>query len=166
MQRRVVPPSLGLWVLLAIVFTLGAWLSSGTLSPYAASYRELEIIEPCQYLGNVDHAQYMAHFHMLRGDARELWAYTRHLRRILYPLIAFPFVTVAGVEWGGLVVNVLIHLLSAFWFLRFLHTRFGEQAARTAAILLATYPGAMYWIGLPYSYALIVPSCLVFAIAL
>jgi hypothetical protein len=82
-----------LGVSLAIVFMLGAWLSSGTLSPYAASYHSPHVVEPCQYLGNVDHAQFMAHFHMFRGDARELWAYTRVLRRILYPLLAFPVVS-------------------------------------------------------------------------
>ena len=148
------------------MFILGAWLSSGTLSPYAASYSRPHIVEPCEYLGNVDHAQFMAHFHMLRGDSRELWVYTRKLRRILYPLIALPAVEIVGVEWGGLIVNVAIHLLAAFWFLRFLRGRFGEYRARLTALLLATYPGAAYRIGLPYTYALIVPSCLLFAIAL
>ena len=159
-------PSQMFWVSLALVFVVGAWWSSGTLSPYAASYREPHVIEPCQYLGNVDHAQFMAHLHMLRGEPRELWAETRVLRRILYPLLVFPFVAVAGVEWGGLIANVAIHLVVAWWFLRVLHDRFGRQRARCAAVLLSTYPGALYWIGLPYSYALIVPGCLVLAIAL
>jgi len=82
------------------------------------------------------------------------------LRRILYPLLAYPAMKLLGFGAGGLVVNVLIAWVALVVFWRALRRRLGGDASRLVLLLLATYPGWMYWAGLPYSYAAVVPLSL------
>jgi len=88
------------------------------------------------------------------------------LRRILYPLLAYPFMKVLGFGAGGLVANVLLAVGSLLVFWPALRRRTGSKAPPALLALLATYPGWMYWAGLPYSYAIIVPLCLLCMILL
>ena len=71
-----------------------------------------------------------------------------------------------GFELGGLLFNIFSHVLAlvglALAFRRF----FDARAAVLVTWLFATYPGYAYWVGLPYSYALIVPGSIACLIAL
>lgn len=149
-----------------LLMILGIWLSSGTLAPYAATLSAPRVLLPCGYLGNIDHDHFRATFLMLDGAPRESWAFSVVLRRILFPLLAYPMMKMVGFEWGGFLTSLLLHAV-AFWvFTRFLVQRYGARAGTLGAWLLATYPGIYYWAGLPYSYASIVPSCLMAAMLL
>ena len=57
---------------------------------------------PCGYLFNLDHPQYRAAFAMLDGAPRDQWEWSITLRRILYPLFAFPFMKVGGLRRRGI----------------------------------------------------------------
>lgn len=145
------------------VLALSVWLASGSMSPYAVSLRAMS---RGPYVGNIDDKHFEATYLMLRGKNRSQWESSVVLRRTLYPLIAYPFMRAAGFAWGGFVASLLLQLGSVLAFAEFAARRFGRHAAITAAWLLATYPGIMYWAGLPYSYAIIVPACLVGGIIL
>lgn len=147
------------------VLVLAMWLSSGTLSPYGSTVGSYAL-EPCHYLVNIDHVHHIAPFYMLRGAPPGYWAPSVVLRRVLYPVLAYAFTRVAGFLVGGLICNVLITLVAMIAFSRFVATRFGEWPAIAMLWLLATYPGITYWAGLPYSYAAIVPACLLAAMQL
>jgi hypothetical protein len=103
---------------------------------------------------------------MLDGAPRESWDFSVVLRRILYPLVAYPFMKLLGFGAGGLVVNVLLATgsLTAFWYAA--RHRFGADLSYAALWLLATYPGYVYWGGSPYSYAAIVPLSLLSLVVL
>jgi hypothetical protein len=92
---------------------LGIWCSTGTLSIYAATLDPAVVqVEPtCGYLVNIDHPHHRAPFLMLQGAPRESWTFSVVLRRLLYPLLAFPFVEKLGFEAGGLLCNVLLQIL-------------------------------------------------------
>src|SRR5260370_19289092 len=95
---------------------------------------------------------------MLDGKPRQQWQFSVVLRRILFPLLAYPFMKLGGFEPGGFVASVLIHLLALIALGLFLRRRYGDDSAAAGMMLLATYPGITYWAGLPYSYAAIVPA--------
>lgn len=147
-------------LLAAAVMTLGIWLSSGTMAPYAATDLYPIVTEPCHYLVNVDHPHHVALFLMLAGADRDYWERSVVLRRVLYPAVAYPFVRLAGMLAGGLLANILINVGAALAFSAFVRRRWGLPAAITVLWLLATYPGITYWAGLPYGYAAIVPGTL------
>lgn len=140
------------------VLVLAIWLSSGTLSPIANTVAHPRIEEPCHYLLNVDHYHWVAIFSMLRGEPVEMWVGSVMLRRLLFHVIALPFVNVFGVLAGSLIASCLIHLVAVGGFALFVAKRIGETAAITVLWLLATYPGITYWAGLPYAYVVIVPG--------
>jgi hypothetical protein len=71
-----------------------------------------------------------------------------------------------GFETGGIVANALFALGSLLLFWRALQRRLGGRTPRAVLWLLATYPGFVYWAGLPYSYAAIVPLSLLSMILL
>lgn len=144
----------------SLLLTLGVWVSSGTLAPYAATLAEPFVWEPCKYLLNIDHYHFKAVFLMLDGAPREQWEFSVVLRRLLQPLLGYPLMKALGYGAGGVVVNVLLAVgsLAAFW--RSLQRRLGGEAPPAVLWLLATYPGFFYWAGLPYSYGAIVPLSL------
>jgi hypothetical protein len=144
----------------SLVLILGIWVSSGTLAPYAATLANPYVWGPCDYLLNIDHNHFKAVFWMLDGAPRDQWEYSVVLRRVLHPLLAYPFMKVLGFGAGGIVANALLALgsIAAFW--RSLQARYGGKVPMALLWLLATYPGIFYWAGLPYSYAVIVPASL------
>lgn len=148
------------------VLSGGIWLSTGTLAPYAATLDAPMILERCDYLANIDHWTFKAPYLMLAGFPRGAWEWSVVLRRILYPLAAYPFMRQLGFETGGVVFNLLLNLTSFVVFVRWLAAREGNRPAVVAMWLLATYPGITYWTGLPYSYAAIVPASLLSMMAL
>jgi hypothetical protein len=141
-----------------VVLLFAIWLSSGTLTPYAASVEYPKFSEPCHYIVSVDHYHFLAIFLMVKGEDMQLWLGSVMLRRLLFAVIALPFVNVLGLMVGGVVASMVIHVVAVTGFGWFVHRRTGERAAVVALWLLATYPGITYWSGLPYSYATIVPG--------
>jgi hypothetical protein len=144
----------------AVTMAVGIWLSSGTMVPYGAAVAHPTIVEPCHELVNVDHPHHIAPFLMLAGLDPGLWQGSVVLRRILYPIFAYPFVRAAGFLVGGLIANIILNVGAQLLFARYIRPRFGRIAAVSMLWLLATYPGIAYWAGLPYSYAAIVPATL------
>ena len=144
----------------ALLLALGIWVNTGTLAPYGATLEKPFLWEPCKYALNIDHFHFKATFLMLDGAPRDQWEFSVVLRRILYPLLAYPFMKVLGFGGGGLVTNVLLAVGSLLVFWPALRRRTGSDPPLALLALLATYPGWMYWAGLPYSYAAIVPLCL------
>src|SRR5262249_37715551 len=124
----------------AITLLAGSWLSSGTMTPYAATLDPplIRIQKPCGYLTNIDHDHYRAAFWMLQGKPRELWQGSVVLRRLLYPILAFPLMTAWGFESGGFVTNLIITLSAFVVFSIFVYHVLGQAAGLTAMWLLAT----------------------------
>ena len=152
-----------LWVAAAaFVLLLGCWLSSGTLAPYGMQPDD----GPCRYRINIDHDQFKAVFRMLDGRPRDEWMWSVVLRRILPPVLAYPLVKAFGFELGGLLFNMLLHLATLVALALAIRRFFDARAAVLVTGLFATYPGIMYWVGLPYSYAFIVPGSVACTIAL
>lgn len=141
------------------------WLASGTLAPYAQLTTPV-VTEPCHYLLNVDHEKNIAVTLLLEGAERSRWASSPVLRRVLYPLLAYPFTRIGGHLAGGLLFNIVMTVAAMLLFGRFVERRYGLRAAIAVTWLLATYPGITYWAGLPYAYAAIVPVSLLAAMLL
>jgi hypothetical protein len=97
---------------------------------------------------------------MLDGAPRERWQSSVVLRRVLYPLVAFPFMKIAGFVAGGFIASALINLAALIALALFLRRRWGERSAVVGAWLLALHPGVTYWGALPYANAAIVPASL------
>jgi hypothetical protein len=139
---------------------LAIWLSSGTMVPYASTWAFPIVSKSCGYLFNQDHPQYRAVFDMLDGAPRAAWEWSIVVRRILYPLVAFPFMKAAGFVVGGFIASALINLAALVALAAFVRRRWGERAALAAMWLLASYPGVTYWGALPYANATVVPVSL------
>jgi hypothetical protein len=150
----------------AVVLALAIWFSSGTMAPYASTFHRPLVSTPCQYLYNVDHPLHEAAFWMLDGQPAERWQSSIVLRRILFPLIAYPFMKVAGFEVGGFIASLLCHLAALTALSLFLRRRYGDGAAIAGVWLLAVYPGITYWAALPYANAAIVPASIALYILL
>jgi hypothetical protein len=150
----------------SIVLVVAIWLSSGTMAPYAATAQYPAILEPCHYLISVDHDQFAKMDRMISGDDASTWGGSVVLRRMLFPIIAFPFVRAAGFMAGGLLASIVVNVLALIAFSFFVRRRIGERGAILVAWLLSTYPGTTYWAGLPYAYAAIVPGSLICAMLL
>jgi hypothetical protein len=149
-----------------LLLALGIWVNTGTLAPYGATLEKPLLWEPCNYPLNIDHFHFKATFLMLDGAPRDQWEFSVVLRRILYPLFAYPFMKALGYGAGGLVTNVLLAVGSLVTFWLALRRRLGGEPPPALLALLATYPGWMYWAGLPYSYAAIVPLSLLCMVVL
>jgi len=132
------------------------------MAPYAATLHPewVRVQPPCDYLTNIDHGQFQATFFMLQGKPRASWQDSVVLRRILYPLLAFPLMTAFGFDTGGFVTNLILTVVTFLAFVFFTRRAIGEAGAWVSMWILATYPGIAYWIGLPYSYVWIVPGSL------
>jgi hypothetical protein len=144
-----------------LVILLGVWCSSGTLAPYAATLEKPRIDKPCNYLLNSDHVHFEATFLMLDGAPREQWEFSIYLRRILFPLFAFPFMKAFGFLTGGVVASALVQLAAYAMFVLHVRKRAGDAAGYAAIALVALYPGTYYWAGLPYNHAVIAPLSMV-----
>jgi hypothetical protein len=150
----------------SVLLALAIWLSSGTMAPYASTFYRPIVSKPCQYLYNVDHPLHEAAFWMLDGQPPERWQSSIVLRRILFPLLAYPLMKVAGFEVGGFVASLLCHLAAMAALALFLRRRYGDGAATAGVWLLAVYPGITYWAALPYANAAIVPASIALYILL
>jgi hypothetical protein len=145
----------------ALVLILGCWLSSGTLAPYG-----MQIGGACHYRVNIDHGQFSAVFRMLDGAPEQEWVWSVVLRRILHPVLAYPWVKAFGFELGGLLFNIFSHVIALVGLALAMRRFFDARAAVLVTWLFASYPGYAYWVGLPYSYAFIVPGSIACVIAL
>jgi hypothetical protein len=137
---------------------LAVWSSSGTMAPYAATWAYPIVTEPCGYLVNSDHHQHEAVFEMLDGQPPERWRQSLVLRRLLFPLVAYPFMKAAGYQLGGFLASLLCQLAGLWALALHLRRRQGESAAIAGMWMLAVYPGITYWAALPYAYVAIVPA--------
>ena len=142
------------------------WISSGTMAPYAATTPVPKALEPCHELVSVDHDHFVSIFRMLDGDPRESWVWSVLLRRVLFPLLAFPLMKLFGFFIGGVIASVLLQIAGMLAFGRFIDRKFGRPAAIAILWLLATYPGIAYWAALPYAYVVIVPGSLLAMVVL
>jgi hypothetical protein len=143
----------------SLLLSAAIYLSTGTMAPYAATDSHPPVIEPCHYLVNVDHYHFESVYRMI-GGGDESWSGSVVLRRLLFPLIAYPLVMAAGLLVGGLIASIVVNVVAGIAFAIFVRRRIGLNAAVTTLWLLATYPGITYWAGLPYSYVAIVPGSL------
>ena len=139
------------------MLTAAFWLSTGTLAPYAATLNEPLALPPCNYLYNIDHGHFEATYFLLDGRPAQYWASSVVLRRLLFPVLAFPFMKWLGFASGGVLTSLLLHWAAFALLVWFAKRTIGVRGAVAAAWLFATYPGITYCCGLPYSYAAIVP---------
>ena len=158
-------------VVAAFVMLIGIWISSGTLSPYANSLPDenemlLVLDSPCGYLYNGDHSHHKAVFEMLDGAAPSKWEFSVVIRRVLFPLMAYPLMKLFGYEIGGTIAGILLNIIVFFIFIAFIRKNISSVAAQIMMWLLALYPGIMYWAGLPYAYTCIVPFTLLLTLLL
>ena len=145
--------------LIALFFTI--WLSSGTLSPYAASSEYPLVDEETGYLFNSDHPHFMGVYAYLAGTDRANWEKTMYLRRVLYPAMALPFIEIFGLHAGALIINFLVNAIGLTLFAHFLKSRFGEGVGLIGAWILAVFPGTAYWGSLPYPQTSIIPVTII-----
>ena len=148
-----------------LLFLTGLYFSTGTLTPYAITTIP-HAARASGYLYNPDHIHFQALFNFVDGRDRSTWDNGVLLRRILYNVLAYPFMKAAGWEVGGTLASICFNVAAFILFVRALRRRVGERGSVFAAWLLALYPGAGYWAGLPYFYALIVPGSLLLMLAL
>ena len=143
-----------------LLFLAGLYCNTGTLAPYANTAARFLVAPDTGYLYSVDHHHFRALFDFVNGAERATWEHALMLRRILYSVLAWPFTRLGGFEVGGVVAGLIFNgagFLAGVWLLRH---RLGTRAAIFAAWLLALYPGAAYWVGMPYAYTLIFPCSL------
>jgi hypothetical protein len=145
----------------SLALLLGCWLSSGTLAPYG-----MQASQPCHYRVNIDDGQFIAVYRMIDGRPAAEWQGTVVLRRILHPLLAYPWFKAFGFPLGGLLFNMFSHVVALVALAVAIRRFFDARAAILTSWLFATYPGYAYWVGLPYSYAFIVPGSVACLIAL
>ncbi len=161
------PPSLSFKIHFFVslfVLIIVMYCSTGTLSPYANTVDfppDYPLVEPkCHYLFNGDYYQLAALYYLLKGKPKQSWEYTMHLRRILYNFIAYPFMRLFQHDLGGLIANFILTILAFISFAQFTLKTTGESGSIAGMWLLALFPGISYYVGQPFLYSLIVPSCL------
>ncbi|MCX6955799.1 MAG: hypothetical protein NTV51_26950 [Verrucomicrobia bacterium] len=142
--------------LAGLVFLAGLYCATGTLAPYANTL--LSDPDPATgYLYNMDHSFHRATFAFVDGEPRAAWQDAIMLRRVLYAVLAWPWMKGLSFELGGVLFNLLANLLGFAAGVMMVRRHVGERGAIFAGWLLALYPGAAYWAGQPYAYALIFP---------
>lgn len=139
--------------LAALALVVLCWLSSGTLTPYGT-----QASEPCHYRVNIDHPHFVMVYRMLDGQPAARWQGSVVLRRILHPLLAYPWIKAFGFDLGGLLFNIFALVVAQIGLALALRRYFDARAAVLVTWLFASYPGYAYWVGLPYSYGFIVPG--------
>lgn len=140
----------------ALVFLAGLYCATGTLAPYANTM----LSNPDKvtgYLYNIDHEVHRTLVSFVDGQPRETWQDSIMLRRIAYPVLSWPWMKGFGYETGGVLFNLCINLGGFALGVLMVRRHVGERGAIFAAWLMAVYPGAAYWAGQPYMYALIFP---------
>jgi hypothetical protein len=143
----------------AALFLLGLYCSTGTLAPYANNGNVHQ--EPHNdYLYNPDHPHFKLLFQFLDGQPRSAWDGAIFFRRILFPALAYPLMKLEGFEIGGTIASLILNVAAFVGFLLVLRRTVGARGGILAGWLLALYPGAAYWGGLPYVYSIIVPASL------
>jgi hypothetical protein len=143
----------------------GLYCNTGTLAPYGNTL--FGHVDPrTGYLYNADHVHFKVLFDFVNGADFQVWNKALFLRRILFDVAAWPFMRIAGFEVGGAIASLVFNVLGLVAALHLLRRRIGERGAIFAGWLLALYPGAMYWGGLPYPHALIAPLSTLLMIAL
>jgi hypothetical protein len=95
---------------------------------------------------------------MLDGVPKSVWEMGVVFRRILYPIIAYPFMKQWGFTLGGFITNLMLVSLGALGLFIFLYKKFGFRAALVGGLLFGSYPGLTYFGGLPYCYIFIAPA--------
>lgn len=154
------------WIALAVGVQLaGLYLNTGTLSPYAITTFPHQS-PTTGYLFNPDHIHFEDLYEFADGQPRERWDGAIMLRRILFPILAWPFTKLGGFETGGTVASLTLNAIGLLTTVGLVRRRLGPKGALATAWLVALYPGAAYWGGLPYPYVLITPVCLVLLYAL
>ena len=145
----------------AFIFIIFCWNATGTLAPYANTSKASLTCTSCDYLINVDHFNFLATFNLIDGKPKYTYENSVVLRRFLFPFLAYPFMKFLGFYYGGILASIIINFLVIFGFSVWIYRSVGKVAGLSTLLLLITMPGTFYWIGLPYSYTLIVPSTLV-----
>jgi hypothetical protein len=140
----------------ALIFIGTLYCATGTLAPYANTL--IPRVDPATgYLYNIDLSVHRAAFAFVDGQPRAAWEDSVILRRILYSVLAWPVQKTLGYETGGVGFNLVVNLAGFLAGVVLVRRRVGVRGATLAAWLLAFYPGAAYWAGQPFSYALIFP---------
>jgi len=147
------------------LFALGLYCNTGTLAPYAITTYPV-VDHATGYAYNPDHVHFRVLFDFVDGRDRSVWDKAILLRRILLPVLGWPLMKLLGFELGGTLTGLLLNIAAFLAALGLLRRRIGERGAVLAGWLLALYPGAAYWAGLPYSYALIFPASLLLMLGL
>ena len=142
-----------------LLFSVGLYCNTGTLAPYAITSWPY-VDKETGYLYNTDHTHFRALFYFVDGRDRGKWDHALLLRRILFPVLAWPLMKLAGFKAGGALAAMLFNVAGLAAGIYLLWRRIGERGAIFAGWILALYPGAGYWGGLPYPYALIFPCSL------
>lgn len=141
----------------ATVFVFLAWLTSGTLSPYATTAKELWVDPDCGYFFNGDYPHHLALFRWLEGAPRDQWEFSVVLRRVLYPILAYPFYYLWGFARGGWLFNVLAGIASILGTLSYYRRKQKNWNSRHFLLITTTYMGWFYWTASPFSYGIILP---------
>ncbi len=150
------------WHLLgaSALFLLGLYLNTGTLAPYANTCAPMVVTPGNGYPYNQDNPHFRVLFDFVDGRDRSVWDHAILLRRILFPVLGWPLMKVFGFEIGGTLTSLALNVAAFVAALVLMRRWIGERAAVFAGWILALYPGAAYWAGMPYSYALIFPGSL------
>jgi hypothetical protein len=166
-ERGELPVARWRWHLIGAtaLFGIGLYCNTGTMPPYANTifpYAD----KATGYLYNSDHVHFRVLFDFVDGAPRKVWDHALFIRRILFPVLAWPLMKLAGFEVGGTLASLAINLAVFAACGRYFRRRLGERGSVFALWLMALYPGADYWGGLPYPHALIFPSSLLLMIGL
>lgn len=153
------PAGRGTLILPLLVFTAGLYCNTGTLAPYAVTHVP-EVDPATGRLSHIDEPATRALLDFAEGRDRAAWSDSIYLRRILYAVLIRPFVQGFGFETGAIVGQLFWNVLAVWAWLEWIRRRRGGQTAGAAAWLIALYPGAAYWAGLPQVQALIIPGVL------
>ena len=147
-----------------ITLAAAMYLSTGTLSPYANTVDyppDYPRVEPkCHYLYNGDYYNFSALFRLLDGKPKSEWEFSVVLRRILYNVMAYPFMKAFEHDLGGIIFNALLTFAAFICFVVFSLRRTGPAGTVAGMWLLALYPGITYYSGQPFLYAIIIPGYL------
>jgi hypothetical protein len=147
------------------LFLLGLYLNTGTLAPYANTSTPL-VFPSTGYAYNGDHMHFRVLFDFVDGRDRSVWDHALLLRRILFPVLGWPLMKLLGFEVGGTLASLVLNTAAFVAALVILRRWIGGRGAALAGWIMALYPGAAYWGGLPYTYALIFPLSLLLMLAL
>jgi hypothetical protein len=149
----------------AVLFLLGLYCNTGTLAPYASTSSPI-VLPETGYAYNGDHRHFRVLFDFVDGRGRATWDHAILLRRILFPALGWPLMKLFGFEIGGALASLALNTAAFVYALVLIRRFIGERAGVFCAWILALYPGAAYWAGLPYPYALIFPASLLLMLGL